>query len=90
MVQGEISERPPIIFAISDLNPIENLWDDLERRVKGIWARNANEKFAILPRELYKTDQRTIDLLMASTPNRCEEAIKSRGFLLAIELILLF
>ena len=48
MVQGEKSERPPIIFAIPDLNPIENLWDDLERRIKGIRARNANEKFAIL------------------------------------------
>ena len=90
MVQGERGERPPIIFAIPDLNPIENLWDDLERRTKGIRARNADEKFAILSREWYKTDQRTIDLLMAPVPNRCEEVIKIRGFLLAIELILLF
>ena len=90
MVQGEKSERPSIIFAIPDLNPIEYLWDDLETRVKGIWARNSDEKFAILSREWYKTDQRTIDLLMAPVPNRCEEAIKTRGFLLAIELILLF
>ena len=48
MVQGEKSERPPMAFAIPDLNPIENLWDDLEKRVKDIQARNANEKFAIL------------------------------------------
>ena len=90
VVQGEKSERPPIIFAIPDLNTIENLWDGLERRVKDIWAQNSDEKFAILSREWYKTDRCTIDLLMASMPNRCEEAIKSRGFLLAIELILLF
>ncbi|PAV88447.1 hypothetical protein WR25_06021 [Diploscapter pachys] len=80
----------PLSSQFSDLNPIENLWDDLERRVKGIRARNSDEKFAILPRELYKTDQCTIDLLMASVPNRCEEVIKTRDFLLAIELILLF
>ena len=90
MVQGEKSERPPMTFAIPDLNSIEYLWDDLETRVKGIWARNSDEKFAILSREWYKTDQRTIDLLMASVPNRCEEIIKAKGFLLAIELILLF
>ena len=48
MAQGEKSERPPIILSIPDLNPIEYLWDDLERRVEGIQARNANEKFAIL------------------------------------------
>ncbi|PAV88220.1 hypothetical protein WR25_13630 [Diploscapter pachys] len=90
MVQDEKSERPSMIFAIPDLNPIEYLWDDLERRFKGIRARNSDEKFAILSREWYKTDWRTIDLPMASTLSRCEEAIKARGFLLAIELILLF
>ena len=77
-------------FAIPDLNPIEYLWNDLERRVKGIRARNPDEKFAILSQEWYKTDQRTIDRLMASMPTRCEEIIKARGLLLAIELILLF
>uniref|UniRef100_A0A8R1I6Y0 Tc1-like transposase DDE domain-containing protein n=1 Tax=Caenorhabditis japonica TaxID=281687 RepID=A0A8R1I6Y0_CAEJA len=31
-----------------DINPIEHLWEELERRVSDIRARNADEKFSQL------------------------------------------
>uniref|UniRef100_A0A8R1HML2 Tc1-like transposase DDE domain-containing protein n=2 Tax=Caenorhabditis japonica TaxID=281687 RepID=A0A8R1HML2_CAEJA len=31
-----------------DLNPIEHMWEELERRLKGVRASNANQKFAQL------------------------------------------
>ena len=63
-----------------DANPIEHLWDELERRTRPYPARNADEKFQILQREWQKIDQATIDRLLSSMPNRCREVILSKGF----------
>lgn len=63
-----------------DLNPIEHLWDELERRTRPYPARNVDEKFQILQLEWQKIDQTTIDRLLYSMPNRCREVNLSRGF----------
>lgn len=63
-----------------DLNPIEHLWDELERRVAGKRARNADEKFELLRHEWENIGQDVIDRLIASMPNRMAEVIRNNGY----------
>ncbi|KAG5317166.1 TCB1 transposase, partial [Pseudoatta argentina] len=53
-----------------DLNIIESLWEELERRLKSIRVTNADEKFAQFKTEWKKILQSTIDALIDSMPRR--------------------
>lgn len=63
-----------------DLNIIEPLWEELERRLKGKKAKNANEKFSQLQEEWNKIPQSTIDALVESMPRRCKAVMDAKGF----------
>lgn len=63
-----------------DLNPIEHLWEELERRMKGKKARNAAEKFAQLEEAWKSIPQATIDNLLDSMPRRCKAVIDAKGY----------
>uniref|UniRef100_A0A8R1DYR3 Tc1-like transposase DDE domain-containing protein n=1 Tax=Caenorhabditis japonica TaxID=281687 RepID=A0A8R1DYR3_CAEJA len=60
---GEASQSP-------DLNPIEHLWEELERRVFGIRARNADEKFSQLQTAWAQIQQSVLTNLIQSMPRR--------------------
>ena len=63
-----------------DLNPIEHLWDVLERHTRHKTVRNGNEKFEILTREWAAIGKQTINTLIESMPRRCRAVIESRGY----------
>lgn len=63
-----------------DLNIIEPMWDELERRVAGKKARNVAEKFLQLKEAWEQIPQSTIDGLVDSMPRRCQAVIDSKGF----------
>uniref|UniRef100_A0A8R1I9Q8 Uncharacterized protein n=1 Tax=Caenorhabditis japonica TaxID=281687 RepID=A0A8R1I9Q8_CAEJA len=58
-----------------NLNPIEYLWEELERLVSGIHARNSDEKFAQLQAAWAQIHQSILDCLVDSMPRRCQSVI---------------
>jgi transposase len=65
-----------------DLNPIENLWDELERRVRKREniPRNKNDLFAALEEEWYQIDTEILEKLVDSMPRRIDAVKKSKGY----------
>ncbi|CAD6189159.1 unnamed protein product [Caenorhabditis auriculariae] len=63
-----------------DLNSIEHLWEELERRCANKKAKNCNEKFAQLLSEWNQIPMSTIDTLLNSMQRRCQAVIDARGF----------
>ncbi|CAD6196310.1 unnamed protein product [Caenorhabditis auriculariae] len=63
-----------------DLNPIEHLWEELERRCANKRAKNCNEKFAQLLSEWNQIPMSTIDTLLNSMQRRCQAVVDARGF----------
>uniref|UniRef100_A0A8R1EB15 Tc1-like transposase DDE domain-containing protein n=1 Tax=Caenorhabditis japonica TaxID=281687 RepID=A0A8R1EB15_CAEJA len=59
-----------------DLNLIEHLWEELERCVSGIRARNADKKFSQLQTAWAQIPQS----VLTNLPRRCQAVIDSRGF----------
>ena len=62
-----------------DLNPIEHLWEELGRMLKGKTAKNANEKFAQLEQAWRSIPVTTLTNLLASMPRRCQAVIDAKG-----------
>jgi transposase len=64
-----------------DLNPIENLWQDLKRRLRlnNFKSKNKQELFHLLQEEWFNTNPKTINKLIDSMPRRIDAVIKSRG-----------
>jgi len=71
----------PWPFQSSDLNPIENLWDELERRVRGSQPRpkNKGELIIALKREWYAIEQSKIEKLIESMPRRVKAVLDAKG-----------
>ena len=63
-----------------DLNPIEHLWEVLDRRTKSIKVKNSSETFDVLAKEWAAMDQGTITSLIDSMPRRCQAVINSKGY----------
>ncbi|EFO88482.1 hypothetical protein CRE_13033 [Caenorhabditis remanei] len=63
-----------------DLNPIEHMWEELERRLSGVRATNADQKFAQLEAAWMAIPKSVIDKLLDSMPRRCQAVIDSRGY----------
>jgi len=63
-----------------DLNIIEPLWKELQRRLASKRATNAAEKFAQLKEEWKKIPRSTINALIDSMPRRCQAVIDAKGF----------
>lgn len=65
-----------------DLNPIEHLWDELERRLKKreIHPKNSRELELVLQEEWSKIPQIIYQKLIESIPRRIEACISSDGW----------
>jgi len=64
-----------------DLNPIENLWNELEIRIRKRkpMPKNKNDFFVALKEEWYKIDKSRLIRLVKSMPNRINAVIESKG-----------
>ncbi len=64
-----------------DLNPIENLWWELERKVKlrGERPRKCQELLEILEKEWRAIPQKTLAKLVESMPRRIEAVLAAKG-----------
>jgi len=62
-----------------DLNPIENLWNNLKRRVERRNAQDVEQLKSIVREEWVSTDPNFLISLSASMPKRCKAVIKNRG-----------
>uniref|UniRef100_A0A8R1EP53 DDE_3 domain-containing protein n=2 Tax=Caenorhabditis japonica TaxID=281687 RepID=A0A8R1EP53_CAEJA len=63
-----------------DLNPIEHMWEVLERRLKGVRASNANQKFAQLEAAWKSIPMTVVQTLLGSMPRRCQAVIDAKGY----------
>ena len=63
-----------------DLNPIEHLWEHLERQIKGRKPSSKDKLFEILKEEWYKIPLDVLIKLVDSMPSRCAAVIKSKGY----------
>lgn len=63
-----------------DLNPIEHLWDELERRMKKHHPKNKAELGQCLLEEWQKIELPVLAKLVDSVPNRLDECIKMKGY----------
>lgn len=63
-----------------DLNPIENLWELLDREVKRKHPSNKRELEEILRSEWEKISINTLISLVDSMPSRLREVIKNKGY----------
>ena len=62
-----------------DLNPIENLWADLKKRVEKRNATNVEELEAAVKLEWKQTDKDLCQKLVASMPKRLVQLLEYRG-----------
>ena len=65
-----------------DLNPIENLWDVLERKVRmrNPKPKNKSELFVALEEEWYQLESERLLKLIESMPRRIKAVVKSKGY----------
>lgn len=63
-----------------DLNPIENLWGILKRRVRGQRFSSTKALFEALKTEWESIPMKTINSLITLMPKRCEAVIKNNGY----------
>ena len=62
-----------------DLNPIENLWADLARRVEKFQCESMEELQGIVAEEWKETDKELMRSLARSMPERCQAVIDAKG-----------
>ena len=62
-----------------DLNPIENLWADLARRVEKFQCETMEELQDIVAEEWKETDPEYLRSLARSMPKRCQAVIDAKG-----------
>lgn len=63
-----------------DLNPIENLWADLKRRIELHNCRTVDELKQVIEDEWFKTSDELCARLVDSMPIRCKAVITNHGF----------
>ncbi|CAF2963140.1 unnamed protein product [Rotaria sp. Silwood2] len=63
-----------------DLNPIEHLWDELERRMKKHQPKNENQLRDILQVEWLEIGQDVTNKLVESVPSRLHECLRMKGY----------
>ena len=56
-----------------DLNPIENIWNILKRRIGNVIIKNKNELINIVKNEAEKISTEIVNNLIKSMDNRIEE-----------------
>uniref|UniRef100_A0A8R1DH63 DDE_3 domain-containing protein n=1 Tax=Caenorhabditis japonica TaxID=281687 RepID=A0A8R1DH63_CAEJA len=63
-----------------DFNPIEHIWEELERRLKGVRTSNANQKFAQLEAAWKSIPMMVVQTLLDSMSRRCQADIDAKGY----------
>uniref|UniRef100_A0A8R1E909 HTH_Tnp_Tc3_2 domain-containing protein n=1 Tax=Caenorhabditis japonica TaxID=281687 RepID=A0A8R1E909_CAEJA len=63
-----------------DFNPIEHMWEELKRRLKGVRASNANQKCAQLEAAWKSIPMPVVQTLLDSMPRRCQAVIDAKGY----------
>uniref|UniRef100_A0A8R1J061 Tc1-like transposase DDE domain-containing protein n=2 Tax=Caenorhabditis japonica TaxID=281687 RepID=A0A8R1J061_CAEJA len=63
-----------------DLNPIKHMWEELERRLNGVRASNANQKFAQLEAAWKSIPMTVVQTILDSMPRRCQAVIDAKGY----------
>ena len=61
-------------------NPIENLWDELERRVKKHQPKNLQDLELQLTQEWNNIELSVLEKLVDSIPSRLYECVKMKGY----------
>ena len=64
----------------SDLNPIEHLWDEVERQLKKKQPKSQNELKESLIEVWHGIELTTLKKLVDSVPNRLNEVIRIKGY----------
>jgi len=64
----------------ADLNPIEHLWEELDRRVRCQKYSNKEALFQTLKKEWGKIPLDRIQKLVDSMPARCDAVITANGY----------
>lgn len=62
-----------------DLNPIENLWQIVDQKIRDKNYSNLDELFEALNSVWQNIPQETITRLIESMPNRCRDVLKAKG-----------
>lgn len=62
-----------------DLNPIEHLWQQLDRRLGSRHFSNKADLFKTLKKEWHSIPLKNLIKLVDSMPERCREVIKANG-----------
>ena len=68
------------------MNRIEHLWDEVERRMKKEQLKNENELKEALSRLWNGIEKGTLRKLVDSVPNRLNEVLRMRGYLIRYQL----
>jgi hypothetical protein len=63
-----------------DLNPIENLWCETERRLGGRKFNNEDSLFNAVRKAWLEIPKERLERLVESMPRRCRAVIESRGY----------
>ena len=63
-----------------DLNPIENMWEILDRKIRHKTYKNSNELFQALVVAWNQIDRTIIDRLIESMSRRCRAVIDAKGY----------
>jgi hypothetical protein len=63
-----------------DLNPIENLWDEIERALKGKAYKTKNGLFEAVQELWSNLPRAKIENLVKSMPRRCQAVLNARGY----------
>lgn len=76
-------ERIPILdwpAQSPDLNPIENLWNELKRKIAQKKHKNLDDLWTEIQNEWYSIPKERCQNLIKSMPRRCQAVIENRGF----------
>ena len=63
-----------------DLNPIENLWSELDRRLKDRKTNTKEDLFRVIEEGWNNLPKEYLKTLVESMPRRIEACIKNKGF----------
>ena len=63
-----------------DLNPIENLWEIVDRKIRVRNYTNKRDLIDAIKTEWQKIPMETINSLIDSMPRRCEAVLKNKGY----------
>ena len=70
----------PWLAQSPDLNPIEHLWKEVDRRLQGVNYSKEGDLMAAIEREWKKIPLNRTMKLIDSIPRRCQAVIRAKGF----------